>query len=157
MTDIDIFSTFERFRVHLPSDDDPTMIILKGHLLIEEQVWLLICNRVASVSALEKADLTTHQKLCLAEALVDDFSRSVQETDWLWPALKKLNKLRNDIAHNLTLSGIADRIRDFIDRCPKKLGTTNFYHEFEFALWNACADVHQLINPVTPEDFENVP
>lgn len=151
-----MFSTFERFQEHLPIGDDLTLMILKGHLLIEEQVWLLICNRVVSIVALEKAELTTHQKLCLAEALLDDFSRSVQETDWLWPALKKLNKLRNDIAHNLTPSGIADRIRDFIDRCPKKFGTSNPFHEFEFALWNACVDVHQLINPVTPGDFENV-
>lgn len=153
MAGIDIFSVFERFQEHIQISDDLTLMILKGHLLIEEQIWLLLCNRLTSVEALEKAELTTHQKLCLAEALVDDFSRSGQDTNWLWPALKKLNKLRNDIAHNLTPSGIADRIRDFIDRCPEKLGTSNLCHEFEFVLWNACADVHQLIEPITPGDI----
>lgn len=164
MAEIDLYSTFDRFKEHLPTGGDLTMMILKGHLLIEEQVWLLISNRVASGAALEGAKLSTLQKLCLAEALIDDFSRSVQNgcysdeyADWLWPALKKLNTLRNNIAHNLTASGINDRIRDFVARCPEKLGTTNLCDEFEYALWNACAEVHHLINPVSLEDFENLP
>lgn len=54
---------------HLPVGGDFTLTILKGHLLIEEQVWLLIKNRVPSPRALEDAALTSHQKICLAESL----------------------------------------------------------------------------------------
>ena len=155
--DIDIFDTFERFEQHLPGGGDLTLTILKGHLLIEEQIWLLIKNRMPVFDALKDAKITSHQKLCLAEALIDDFTREVQDVGWLWPALKKLNKLRNDIAHKLSQSGIEDRINDFVNRIPDSLGGTNLCHKFEYALWNVCAEVHQLINPVTPEDFENMP
>ncbi len=156
MMDTDIFDAFERFKQHLPGGGNLILTILKGHLLIEEQIWLLIKNRVPVFEALKDAEITSHQKLCLAEALIDDFTREVRDVGWLWSALKKLNKLRNDIAHKLSQSGVEDRIKDFVNRVPDSLNNTNLSIKFEYALWNVCAEVHQLIIPITPEDFENM-
>lgn len=157
MPPIDIFAAFERFQQHLPIGGDLTLMILKGHLLIEEQVNLLIDNRVAKCEALKEANLTSHQKLCLAEAIIEEFCPDEEEDAWLWPAIKKLNTLRNDIAHNLTKPGIDARVADFVKRVPKKLDSSNFYHNFEFALWCTCAEVHLLIHAPDPSDFQNLP
>ena len=149
----EIFSTFERFKKHLPIGGDMTLMILKGHLLIEEQIALLIENRIANPNALKKADLTSHQQICLAEALVAE--RNVDGKDlWLWPAIKKLNKLRNDIAHNLSKPGIDDRIADFVSRVPDNVDQGNLCHKFEIALWITCAEVHLRITPPDPSEFE---
>ena len=158
MPSIDIFAAFERFQqyLNLPIEGDLTLMILRGHLLIEEQVNFLIDNRVAKCGALKEADLTSFQKICLAEAIIEEFSPDGEDA-WLWPAVKKLNKLRNDIAHNLTKPGIDERVADFVKRVPKKLDSSNFCHNFEFALWCTCVEVHLLIHAPDPSDFQNLP
>ncbi|WP_157353555.1 hypothetical protein [Aromatoleum toluclasticum] len=149
----DIFGTFERFKEHLPIGDDMTLMILKGHLLIEEQISILIKNRTPNPSALEKAELTSLQQICLAEALVEEVS--TDRTDrWLWPAIKKLNTLRNKIAHNLSETGITDRIVDFVGRVPNSNELGNLCHRFEVALWVTCAEVHLRVTPPDPSEFE---
>jgi hypothetical protein len=52
MNHTSIFSAFERFNDHLPKESDIVLTILKGHLLIEEQLWLLINHRLTSPKAL---------------------------------------------------------------------------------------------------------
>lgn len=151
MNETDMPATFERFQKHLPIGGDLTLMILKGHLLIEEQVITLIKNRIAKFGPLKDADLTTHQKICLAEALIEEHSPNGEHA-WLWPAIKKLNKLRNDIAHNLEKLGIVDRVVDFVTRVPRKMGSENVCHNFEFALFVTCAEVHCLIEIPDPAD-----
>lgn len=148
----DIFQAFERFKEHLPTGGDMTLMILKGHLLIEEQIAILIRKRIPKPDALREADLTSHQQICLAEALIDELSLDGNDR-WLWPAIKKLNNLRNDIAHNLSKSGIDDRIADFVSRVPNKTESGNLCHNFEFALWVTCAEVHLRITPPDPSEF----
>ena len=153
MSHPDIFETFEHFQQHLPTESDIVLTILKGHLLLEEQIWILISHRLPLSEPIKEAKLSSFQKICLAESIIDDFTRQVQEIDWLWPALKKLNTLRNDIAHNLSKKGIEDRVKDFISRPPEQLKSDNINYQFEYALWNACAEIHNMIEPITPEDF----
>lgn len=155
-----IFDTFERFQKYLPIGGEMTLMILKGHLLIEEQIALLIENRIPKPHALKEARLTALQKICLAEALVEEISLDCNDKcndQWLWPAIKKLNELRNDIAHHLSKSGIDERIADFVSRVPDKMESGNFCHDFEHALWATCAEVHLRITLPDPSDFENVP
>ena len=151
MRETDMNATFERFREHLPVGGHLTLMILKGHLLVEEQVIILIENRIAKFRSLKDADLTTHQKICLAEALIEEHCPNGEDA-WLWPAIKKLNMLRNDIAHNLAKAGVEDRVVDFVRRVPKKMGSKNLCHNFEFALWVTCAEVHCLIEIPNPAD-----
>lgn len=156
MDEPDIFGTFARFKQHLPLGGDFTLMILKGHLLIEEQVNRLLKTRIPKFSALKNAYLTANQKIHLAEAVIEE-THPDGEDAWLWPAIGKLNKLRNDIAHNLSEPGIQDRVQDFVERVPRKLGSANLCHNFEFALWATCSEVHLLGNVPDPTDFENVP
>ncbi len=156
MLELDIFGAFERFKEHLPIGGDMTLMILKGHLLIEEQVAFLIKNRIPKPDALKEIDLTSHQQICLAEALIEEISLDGNDL-WLWPAIKKLNKLRNDIAHNLSRPGIEDRIADFINRVPNKMESGNLCHDFEYAIWVVLAEVHLRITPPDPSGYEMRP
>ena len=90
-------------------------MILKGHLLIEEQLKVVCGERLRRPNALNLADRewTASQIVSLAEALCGD-----DADEKLWKALRKLNKLRNDIAHNLEPKGLSDRIADLIQSWP---------------------------------------
>jgi hypothetical protein len=96
---------------------------------------------------LKQANLTTHQRICLAEAVIEE-SLENEGNDWLWPALKKLNKLRNEIAHNLSSAGIDDQVTNFCKQVPRNLKPINILSDFQAALWVACSEVHQRINPL---------
>ena len=95
-----------RFSKLLFPKTDPEMTILKGHLLLEEKLRELLDMKLPSPQFLEDARLTTHQVICLAEALFRP-----QAEPWLWDVLHRLNKLRNDIAHKVQPRDVAERMR----------------------------------------------
>lgn len=96
---------YDRFRKHLPLGADASLVILKLHLLVEEQIRAFVDERLPNASALEAARLEYNQIICLAEAIsTEDISPSV------WEAARRLNTLRNQIAHNLEPHGVIDRM-----------------------------------------------
>lgn len=84
----------ERFDKLLPIDADELTIILKGHLLIEEQLRAIIRALVANPEHLDEARLTFANSLHLARAVAGHFNKGV-----CWSAAKQLNVVRNLIAH----------------------------------------------------------
>jgi hypothetical protein len=106
-------NAFRKFFKNLPHGKDITLVVLKGHLLLEEQVRAIVDERLVTPSALLDSRFDCHQAICLAEALCPkDVDPSV------WKAAKKLNRIRNDVAHNLSPKGLNDRLMDFIDAYP---------------------------------------
>ncbi len=97
-----------RYAKLLPSADDMTLLLLKGHLLVEELLRSLIDDTLVKPSALKDARLETFQCICLAEAIFAN-----RAPKWLWEALRKLNSIRNKLAHNLEPTGLDDKILDF--------------------------------------------
>ena len=87
---------FEELKAHLPMVKDPTVIILRGHLLIENLLDQLIAANLTNANAIQNARLTFFQKLCLAKGIVGSSSE-----DGRWKPIEELNKLRNMISHNL--------------------------------------------------------
>lgn len=87
---------FRRFFAKLPHGADFTLVILRGHLLLEEQVRAVVDERLVTPQSLLDARLQCHQVICLAEALC-----TKEVAPEIWIAAKKLNKLRNNIAHKL--------------------------------------------------------
>jgi hypothetical protein len=86
---------FENLKKHLPIVKDPTVIILRGHLLIEDLLQSLIDEKLTGPKAIQDARFTFYQKLCLCRG----FYGSVN--DDLWKTIETLNKLRNTISHKL--------------------------------------------------------
>jgi hypothetical protein len=99
-----------RFLMNIPPDADLQLIILKGHLLLEEQLRAIIEERISGHAALEMDDgtkWTFDHKSRLAEALCYG-----EEHDNLWTDVRKLNRLRNKLAHHVEPVGLSDMIDD---------------------------------------------
>lgn len=133
--------SFRRFLQIFPHERDRELVILKGHLLIEEQINKIISERLHDAADLEKLDLGCAQAVELARALVGD-----KTGDELWDLVKKLNKIRNKIAHNVEPSGLEDRIIDLVDTCP--IDPSPFDNDdlgFEWCLWNLFVWVTEYV------------
>ena len=98
-------ASFRKFYKLLPRGADASLLILKLHLLVEEQVRAFVDERVSKPESLLEAKLECHQAICLAEALS---SEEIHPN--IWEAARKLNTLRNLIAHSLEPKGIIDRM-----------------------------------------------
>ena len=89
---------FLKFWEHIPwKSQDETLIVLKGHLLIEDLMREYCASKVDKSSELEKAKLTFPQVSYLTRSL-----QKYEAPSWVWGAVSKLNGLRNGLAHNLT-------------------------------------------------------
>ncbi len=104
----------QRMIDHYPADAEITLQVLKGHLILEENLRELLDALLVNPSALngkKGTSLTCHQVICLAHALTpipfDSYS-------WLWSSAKQLNNLRNELAHKLAPSGIEEKINLFV-------------------------------------------
>ena len=143
---------FRRFVTHLPRENDATLAILKGHLLIEEQVRNILEERVAKPKAIKEAQLDCFQAICLAEAFCNDESNPD-----LWDTLKKLNNLRNDIAHKIEDRGLTKKMTNFVELVEKhsilsdaKPANASILLNFDFALWIVFCQVAALVKPTSP-------
>lgn len=135
---------FERFVKLLPYGNDLTLVILKGHLLIEEQVRQIIDERVKKPDVLKDARFDCYQAICLAEALCP-----MDEEPWFWEAVRKLNKIRNDISHNIELDGLEDQVHAFADFFPSGLDADDRQDQFELTLWSLFERVSSLVERPT--------
>jgi hypothetical protein len=99
------------FLRHMPNrDSDLTLVVLKGQLLIEQKIREFISERMLAPVALNDARLSAYQATCLGEAL----TLPNEEPRRLWSVLRKLNKLRNKLAHNLDPLGINERVEEIV-------------------------------------------
>jgi hypothetical protein len=136
-------AAFGRFLKLLPHGKDLTLVILKGHLLIEEQVRQIIDERVKKPDALHSADLTCYQAICIAEALCP-------ENAYIWTPVKKLNRIRNDLAHKVEPAGLGDRIDDFVGSVPwLDHPTEDPQKRFELKIWALFEAVSSLVERPT--------
>jgi hypothetical protein len=126
-------AAFRRFYTLLPKSDDASLVILKLHLLVEEQIRAFVDERLRSPEALKAAKLDCHQVICLAESLAGE---SVHHR--FWEAARKLNELRNKIAHNLEPSGVIERMKNInsmLGRNPINATTpSELLEQFEFSV-----------------------
>lgn len=100
--------SFRRFFKFYPRNEDQTLVLLKIHLLIEEQIRAFVDERLPNPDALTPARLTFHHVAHLAEAI----SREDIHPN-LWSAVRKLNQMRNDIAHKLEPKRVEEQLREF--------------------------------------------
>ena len=86
-----------KYMALLPDTDDLSLITLKGHLIIEEILNFIIEKHCNYPKYLKDARLTFSQLICLTKALI-----SIPMQSCAFPLVTKLNKLRNELAHNIT-------------------------------------------------------
>ena len=95
-----------------PYEDDIILLILRGHLLIERQVKKFVMLHFANQEPLKRTKFETNHYISLAEGFCTPHS---PETLKFWACVRKLNKIRNDLSHQIEPKGLSDRIIDFID------------------------------------------
>ena len=134
----------------LPHGKETELVLLKGHLLIEEQIHQIIDERLKNPNTLKDARITSHQAICLAQSFFPlDFK------PWLWDALIKLNTLRNKVAHNIELSDINDRIEHFVNAYPwGHSETEDRVAAFELSLWSMFCAVSELVETPSAKVIE---
>lgn len=99
---------WQKFREHFPIEGDIELMILKGHLLAEEEINSMIEKFANNIKYLHEAQLTFFQKICLLRALLPKVLHQS-----LYSA-EMLNRLRNKIAHSLEPKGLEDSINNFL-------------------------------------------
>ncbi len=110
-----LMSALARVIGHLPIEDDYLLIILKGHLLIEEQLVRVISRAFPYPEHLPERQ-TYALRLRLAKALRYD-----QAHPEIWSIAYKLNGFRNDYAHELSPPGIQAEIDKWGDGAERVL------------------------------------
>jgi hypothetical protein len=103
-----------------PATEDPTYLVLKAHLLAEEVLYRFIESQTSRPDFLSDARLGFAQLVALSRA----FHRYGKEDWWGWGALKKLNSLRNLLAHNLEPKDLKERIVEFSIFVADAIGAT---------------------------------
>jgi len=103
----------ERFRGHLESDE-PLEVLIRGHLWVEASLSGLLSRRLVKPEAIDDARFTFMHRLALCDAL------GLVPSDLL-PVIRRLNKLRNRVAHNLDAAVSETDQRELIALCSPRI------------------------------------
>src|SRR3990167_866653 len=129
---------FSRFDAHLPSESDPILVVLKGHLLAEEILENLIKAKCRKPEALENIEIGFFLKVKLARALVGDtHPNGIIFPDAVWGMLEALNSLRNELAHALEPKKLDAKIQRFLACSPLSVKNLKDKNEINEALYQA--------------------
>jgi hypothetical protein len=104
-----------RFLRLLPEGRDLTLIILKGHLLVEEELNSFLSRCPIHPTALEDARLTFLQKLRVVRAFYP-----LRQNAPEWGLAEELNKLRNKIAHHAEVSDLHSLVDRLVAAAKRK-------------------------------------
>jgi hypothetical protein len=77
--------------------DELALIVLKGHLLVEQSLTGIISHYTQPSADLANVNFRFAQKVALAKALVPTFFFPLE----FWEFVNLLNQMRNDLAHQL--------------------------------------------------------
>ena len=95
-----------RIGAHLYFADDIMLVVLKGHLLIEDSLMTIIRKFVPHGEFINEARLNFYQKVQIARSLSWD-----EHQNDMWELALGMNRVRNDMAHALEPPKVEDRIR----------------------------------------------
>lgn len=111
----------ERFQelVGLRPGADVQVVLLKGHLLIEELLQSFVEKAVPNPEPLAEARLTFLQRLALAHALHREPTRFGY--GWVWAAVRSLNRLRNQMVHNVNPRDFEREVAKFATTVEEQL------------------------------------
>ncbi len=104
---------------HLRYVDESALVILKGHLVIEEALNEIIRTFVFHSEQLEGARISYAQKVALARSMSLD-----EHNNEMWQLVLAVNSLRNELAHALTSPKRVTKTKALIDLHKKLRGST---------------------------------
>ncbi len=97
---------------HLDKVDEPILVILKGHLLVEQALYEIVNDSVSEPKFIQYANLRFHQLMNLARAIYPYFGlKENDDSAKVWEAISALNKIRNISAHSLDHGDIKNHLK----------------------------------------------
>jgi hypothetical protein len=96
---------FSRYDKHMPDTDDLSLIVLKGHLLIEEMLIDIRDKLLPHAEHLDSANINFNQLVCVIRSGL----RSKHDHS-SWDLIIGVSKLRNQLVHNLEPHDIENRL-----------------------------------------------
>ena len=106
-------SFLDRADEHLDKISDPVLLLLKGHLIVEESLRSLVASNVKNPKFLKQANLSFYQILNIAKAMFFDLANEPTDMTKVWDAFVALNSIRNALAHELEPKDISPLLRRF--------------------------------------------
>jgi len=97
----DLTSEVVLFLKHMPWHDSEELIILKGHLLLDQMLRSYISGKVKNPKYIDNAQITFPTLICIAWSFADLADSNHAVLGHCKAALKKFNILRNKLAHRL--------------------------------------------------------
>lgn len=131
-----------RILTHIPDEADINLVILKGHLIIEEELNECLSLKVTSPSDIQDARLSFNQLMFITKA-----HYKKENNAWCWGALKKLNKVRNSLSHNLEPEDLYINLTAFIELIESQVDDDvqeEFNERLRKAIAMLAAQVHGL-------------
>jgi hypothetical protein len=99
-----------RYDKHMPDTDDVSLIILKGHLLIEEMLVDIRDKLLPNTKYFDSTNISFNQLVCVIRSGL----KSKHEHS-SWDLIIGVNKLRNQLVHNLEPRDIGNRLSQLFD------------------------------------------
>ncbi len=95
---------------HLDKSDDPILLILRAHLLIEERLRAILAQSSRAPDELRAARLSFYQVLQLCRAMIG------RHDETAWDFMARLNEARNRIAHQLDHGNLDEILGELAER-----------------------------------------
>jgi hypothetical protein len=105
-------------RVLKPCLKNLELLVLKGHLVLEQELVGLIEDQVPHARHVREAGLKFSQKVKVAQAVTSVSVDVLERSSAAFCALEELNKIRNNLAHNAEPKDLEKSINVF---CSKVL------------------------------------
>jgi len=99
--------------------DESAVVLLKGHLIIEEALNEIIGTFVFHSEQLDKVRISFAQKVAIARAMSLD-----EHENEMWQLILAVNSLRNELAHSLNSPKRQKKTKALIDLQKKLRGQT---------------------------------
>ncbi len=96
--------------IGLPESTDHVLLILKAHLLIEQRLERLLKKELPNPEAI----LDNHAKFIHKVKMLESLIPNPPELPNIWELLKELNKIRNELAHELIPENIETKLNDLV-------------------------------------------
>lgn len=119
--DFDKFFHDNDVKVHelseqIPRVNDVTLVVIKGHLVVERCLYTILSAKMIYPKCLGDAKLSFLQLLNLVKA-----TSKLPLHQKTFDGIRKLNSLRNHLAHNLPNQETDEKIEDFISSVGVRL------------------------------------
>src|SRR5229473_842000 len=104
------FESLDSLHHHLDQTDDPTLLILRAHLLVEERLRDVLARVCRSPDDLSAVRLSFYQVLGVCRAIVG------RQDDPAWDFVARLNEVRNKMAHHLDPGDLEELVGSVVEK-----------------------------------------